>query len=119
MIFPNSENRDEHSAGSTQVAENRHEPAVTAEETNSTFSRKEMRKEIWGIMGNLYLAINSFKYGSKVVFHRTISQTRGFQIYFGLRGSELVCLWGFVKSSVCQKVGRMTQHQDSIHTGCG
>lgn len=45
MIFPNSEDRDEHSAGSIQVAENRHQPAVTAEETNSTFSRKEMRKE--------------------------------------------------------------------------
>lgn len=70
-------------------------------------------------MGKLYLAGNSFKYGSKVVFHRTISQARELQIYFYLRGSELVCLWGFVKSSVCQKVGLMTEHQDSIHIGCG
>lgn len=119
MIFPNSENRDERDARPTQVAENRLQPAVPAEEPKSTVSKKEMKKEVWGIMGNFYLAVNSFIYGSKVVFHKTISQTWEFQTYFYLRGTELVCLWGFVKSSVCQNGGLMTEHQDSIHIGCG
>lgn len=75
MIVPNSESRDEHNAHSMKAAENRLQPAVPAEEPNSTVSKKEMRKEVCGIIGKLYLAVNPFKYGSKVVFHRTISQT--------------------------------------------
>lgn len=50
MIFPNSENLDGHDARSMQVAESRHQPSGPAEEPNSTVSKKEMRKEVWGIM---------------------------------------------------------------------